>query len=205
MTSSVMQFDYEGYQDQPARHAGPRGLLRGHLPHAHRRRQRGDAARQSQGRRGAHAAAVRRLQAAAHADLHRRQQVRSRRRGSAQADQRRRGRPRHRLSIPSPGRSTRDGASSACTIGGASASIDCSSAARTTVRARATAEVAIARRSRDRRAARRGGARAARARHRAARRGGTSRSSHEALLAGALSPVFFGSALTNFGVEPFLR
>jgi peptide chain release factor 3 len=28
---------------------------------------------------------------------------------------------------------------------------------------------------------------------------------HEAVLAGALSPVFFGSALTNFGVEPFLR
>jgi peptide chain release factor 3 len=28
---------------------------------------------------------------------------------------------------------------------------------------------------------------------------------HEAVLAGELSPVFFGSALTNFGVEPFLR
>ena len=80
-----------GLPHQPARHAGPRGLLRGHLPHARRRRQRGDAARQPPGRRGAHAAAVRRLQAAAHADLHLRQQVRSRRRGSAQADQRRRG------------------------------------------------------------------------------------------------------------------
>ena len=29
--------------------------------------------------------------------------------------------------------------------------------------------------------------------------------SHEAVLAGTLSPVFFASALTNFGVEPFLR
>jgi peptide chain release factor 3 len=29
--------------------------------------------------------------------------------------------------------------------------------------------------------------------------------SQEAVLAGALSPVFFASALTNFGVEPFLR
>ena len=29
--------------------------------------------------------------------------------------------------------------------------------------------------------------------------------SHEAVLAGELSPMFFGSALTNFGVEPFLR
>jgi peptide chain release factor 3 len=29
--------------------------------------------------------------------------------------------------------------------------------------------------------------------------------SHEDVLAGTLSPVFFGSALTNFGVEPFLR
>ncbi|HEX6058723.1 MAG TPA: peptide chain release factor 3 [Gemmatimonadaceae bacterium] len=28
---------------------------------------------------------------------------------------------------------------------------------------------------------------------------------HAAVLAGELSPVFFGSALTNFGVEPFLR
>ena len=28
---------------------------------------------------------------------------------------------------------------------------------------------------------------------------------HEELLAGELSPVFFGSALTNFGLEPFLR
>ncbi|MGH7663002.1 MAG: peptide chain release factor 3 [Gemmatimonadaceae bacterium] len=28
---------------------------------------------------------------------------------------------------------------------------------------------------------------------------------HEALLAGQQSPMFFGSALTNFGVEPFLR
>jgi peptide chain release factor 3 len=29
--------------------------------------------------------------------------------------------------------------------------------------------------------------------------------SHEAMLAGTLSPVFFASALTNFGVEPFLK
>ena len=34
VTSSVMQFEYVGYQHQPARHAGPRRLLRGHLPHA---------------------------------------------------------------------------------------------------------------------------------------------------------------------------
>ena len=48
-------------------------------------------------RRRAHAAAVRRLQAAPHADLHLRQQVRPRRRRSAQAHQRRRSRPRDRL------------------------------------------------------------------------------------------------------------
>src|SRR5690242_8048643 len=29
--------------------------------------------------------------------------------------------------------------------------------------------------------------------------------SHDALLAGEMTPIFFGSALTNFGVEPFLR
>ena len=27
----------------------------------------------------------------------------------------------------------------------------------------------------------------------------------DAVLSGKLSPVFFGSALTNFGVEPFLK
>ena len=82
---------------QPARHPGPRGLLRGHLPHARRRRQRRHAARQPQGRRGAHPAALRRLQAPPDADLHLRQQVRPGRRGSAQAAERRRSRSRHRL------------------------------------------------------------------------------------------------------------
>ena len=37
---------------QPARHAGPRGFLRGHLPHPDRGRRRGDGARRRQGHRG---------------------------------------------------------------------------------------------------------------------------------------------------------
>ena len=38
VVTSVMQFEYDGLRLQPARHAGPRGLLRGHLPHADRGR-----------------------------------------------------------------------------------------------------------------------------------------------------------------------
>ena len=59
---------------QPARHAGPRGLLRGHLPHAHRGRLGGDGDRRRQGHRGAHPQAVRGLPAARHPDRHLHQQ-----------------------------------------------------------------------------------------------------------------------------------
>ncbi len=40
VTASVMTFDYDDCTLQPARHAGPPGLLRGHLPHADRGRLR---------------------------------------------------------------------------------------------------------------------------------------------------------------------
>ncbi len=59
---------------QSARHAGPRGLLRGHLPHAHRGRLGGDGDRRRQGHRGAHPQAVRGLPAARHPDHHLHQQ-----------------------------------------------------------------------------------------------------------------------------------
>ena len=38
VTSSVMTFERAGDHLQPARHAGPRGFLRRHLPHADRGR-----------------------------------------------------------------------------------------------------------------------------------------------------------------------
>jgi ABC-type multidrug transport system ATPase subunit len=38
VVTSVMTFEYDGLRLQPARHAGPRGLFRGHLPHADRGR-----------------------------------------------------------------------------------------------------------------------------------------------------------------------
>ena len=38
VTSSVMTFEHDGLRLQPARHAGPRGFQRGHLPHADRGR-----------------------------------------------------------------------------------------------------------------------------------------------------------------------
>ena len=59
---------------QPARHAGPRGLFRGHLPHADRGRFGGDGDRRRQGHRGAHPQAVRGLPAARHPDRHLHQQ-----------------------------------------------------------------------------------------------------------------------------------
>ena len=40
VVTSVMTFEYGGTRLQPARHAGPRGLLRPHLSHADRRRLR---------------------------------------------------------------------------------------------------------------------------------------------------------------------
>ncbi len=40
VVTSVMTFEHAGLRVQPARHAGPRGLLRGHLPHADRGRLR---------------------------------------------------------------------------------------------------------------------------------------------------------------------
>ena len=59
---------------QPARHARPRGLLRGHLPHAHRGGLRGDGDRRRQGHRGAHPQAVRDLPPARHPHRHLHQQ-----------------------------------------------------------------------------------------------------------------------------------
>ena len=63
---------------QPARHAGPRGLFRGHLSHADRGRLGGDGDRCRQGHRGAHAKAVRGLPPARHSDHHLHQQDGSR-------------------------------------------------------------------------------------------------------------------------------
>ena len=63
---------------QPARHAGPRGLLGGHLPHADRGRFGGHGDRRGQGHRAADAQAVRGLPAALGADHHLRQQGRPR-------------------------------------------------------------------------------------------------------------------------------
>ena len=64
---------------QPARHAGPRGLFRRHLPHAVRRRLGGHGHRRRQGHRGAHAQAVRSLPPARHSHRHLHQQARPRR------------------------------------------------------------------------------------------------------------------------------
>ncbi len=98
VTSSVMTFERGARDVQPARHAGPRGLQRGHLPHADRGRQRGHGHRRGARHRGADAQIVRGLPPARRADHHLRQQgrprgarpVRTARRGRRPAGARRR-------------------------------------------------------------------------------------------------------------------
>ena len=172
VTSSVMQFDYEGFRINLLDTPGHEDFSEDTYRTLDGGRQRGHAARQSQGRRGSHAAAVRGLQAAAHADLHLRQQVRSRRRGSAQAHQRRRSGSRDRLLSGHVAHLPRLARSSACTTGGASAST-CSSAEPITARAWRQSQSSDLDDPALDRAARRGRASPARAGHRAARRGGT--------------------------------
>ena len=105
---------------QPARHAGPRGLFRGHLPHADRGRFRRHGDRRGEGHRGAHPQAVRGLPASRHPDRHLHQQdgpreprsVRSARRDREDAGARHRagelaGRPRPRFRRHRRGRGRR--------------------------------------------------------------------------------------------------
>ena len=63
---------------QPARHAGPRRLQRGHLPHAERGRRGRDGDRRRQGHREPDAQAVRSVPPARHPDHHLHQQDRPR-------------------------------------------------------------------------------------------------------------------------------
>ena len=67
-----------GPHGQPARHAGPRGLLRGHLPHADRGRLGADGHRLREGRRGTHDQAHGGVPPARHADHDVHQQARPR-------------------------------------------------------------------------------------------------------------------------------
>ena len=70
VSPAVMSFGARGARLQPARHAGPPGFQRGHLPHLDRGRQRGDGARRGEGHRGADPQALRGLPAARRADHH---------------------------------------------------------------------------------------------------------------------------------------
>ena len=79
VTSSVMQFPYHGRVVNLLDTPGPRGLLRGHLPHADRGRFRAHGHRLREGRRGAHDQADGSLPAARHADHDLHQQARPRR------------------------------------------------------------------------------------------------------------------------------
>ena len=76
---------------EPARHAGPQGLLRGHVPRARRRRRRGHGARHGQGHRVPDPQAVRGVPQPAAAGAHVPQQVRPTRPRAAGAARRDRG------------------------------------------------------------------------------------------------------------------
>ena len=101
VTSSVMQFPYRDCIVNLLDTPGPRGLLRGHLPHADRGGLGADGHRLRQGRRGAHDQADGGVPAARHADHDLHQQARPRR---ARAD-RAAGRDRERAAASHPRRS----------------------------------------------------------------------------------------------------
>ncbi len=84
-----------GPHRQPARHAGPRGFLRGHLPHADGGRLGPDGDRLRERRRGAHDQADGGLPAPRHADHDLHQQARPRRAAAGRAARRDRARTRH--------------------------------------------------------------------------------------------------------------
>ncbi len=193
--------------DEPARHARPRRLQRGHVSHAPRRRRRGHAPRLREGRRGADEEALPRLQAAEDADLHLREQdgpprpraVRAHRRGRARARHRRLS--DHLAHVPTAApfrgvyhRANEEGAS-------------CSTH-RARRRAPRGAEIATATVTRldDPKLER--GARAegyARLREEVELLDAAGDAFDEARFqSGDVSPMFFGSAMNNFGLEAFL-
>ena len=88
VTSSVMTFEHDGNRVQPARHAGPRRLQRGHLSHAERGRRRRHGDRRREGDREPDPQAVRGLPPARHPDHHLHQQDRPRGARSARAARR---------------------------------------------------------------------------------------------------------------------
>ena len=189
-------------RDQPARHARPPGLLRGHLPRADRGRRGADGDRRGQRRGGADAAAARSLPRAQHADHHLHQQAGPRGARAARAARRDRARAGHADACRSPGRSAWASASAA--------SSTCRGDRMRVFRAgrgpagrthdevhRGHRQPASARALRRRV---RAGARRDRAGARAPRRRSTARRSSR----GEQTPVFFGSAINNFGVREVL-
>ena len=201
ITSTVLQFPYQRPHDQPARHARPPRFRRGHVPHAAGRRQRRHADRRRQRRRAADEKAVRDLPRAPDSALHVHQQDGPAQPRPARAARRTREGARHR-DVPDqladrertgvPGRVRPPHARGAY------------------LRAHRTRRETRARpRYRSRRSQLRGPDRrsdvprvprrpriARRRRYVVRRRGASCR--------GDATPVFFGSAVTNFGVELFL-
>ena len=194
ITSAVLQFPYRRRRAQPARHARPPRLLRGHLPRARRRRRRRHGARRGQGHRGADAQAVRGLPGAQRPAAHVREQVgpTGPRRPRAARRDREAARPaagaRHvagglRRRLPGPDRPAHRRLRP--------------------LRAHRPRHGRGRRRGRRRRPGRRRGGRRLEGGRPTRWRCSTSwpaRSTIELFLAGEQSPVFVGSAITNFGV-----
>jgi hypothetical protein len=187
--------------DQSPRYAGPPRFRRGHVSHAARRRQRGDADRRGQGRRTADPQVVCDLPRAPHPALHVHQQDGPPDARSARAARRTRERARHRRVSGQLAARRRRRRSAACTT------------------ARRTKLHTFERTEHGAKRAPVSVAGVHDEKIRALVDEGTYREfidgiellegagapfDRDAMLRGDVTPVFFGSAMTNFGVELFL-
>ena len=196
-----MQFEFGGIRYNLLDTPGPPGLQRGHLPHADRGRLRDHADRRRQGRRDADAQAVRGLPHARHADRHVREQARPAGARSARADERGRGGARLRTApVTWPigsgdrfqgvyDRAHRQRAALRAHRRGTPPRCRSRSAASTTRRSTSCSATSRSRTLRD---------------EIELLDGAGEQYDQQRFLRGEITPVFFGSALTNFGVEPFL-
>ena len=201
ITSAALQFAYRDTVDQPARHPGPRRLLRGHLPRAVRGRRRRDAGRRREGPRAADAEAVRGLPAPRHPDHHGHQQVgpaRPRRRSSCMDEISTRDRPaahaadlagRDRRRLPRRAgpahRRVRRGSPAPPAAPPCAAEEHLDAGGRRRVEGDACVQAAVEE-------------------QRAARRRPAPTTTRSASWPGRTTPVLFGSAVLNFGVRQLL-
>ena len=203
VTASVMTFEYGGCTFNLLDTPGPRGLQRGHLPHAHRRRLgRDGASTPRKGIEDADAQALRGLPPARRADHHVHQQARPRGPRAVRPDATRSSRPRARRRRRRAGRSAWGATSSAATTS-LQGSADAHRAPRSDIGAEGEACQRPRRSEARPRCSPESACKELREEVEMAR-GLCPRSTSRRTGEGHLTPVFFGSALNNFGVRELL-